>query len=86
MYDASVKVPNGIEHGDVYQFGNFDQCIDIGTDDDAVKSKYCLADVTMDGFSIRNGAKRHFEVGYFVFIKCYIYLPIYHNVNINIDK
>lgn len=66
MYDASVKVPTGVEHGNVYQFGNFDQCMDIGshvTNDD-VKSKYCLADVTMTGYSVRSGAKRHFEVGH----------------------
>lgn len=29
MYDASVKVPTGIEYGEVYQFGNFDQCMTL---------------------------------------------------------
>lgn len=27
MYDASVKEPSGIEYGDVYQFGSFDECL-----------------------------------------------------------
>lgn len=107
VYDASVKVPTGIEYGSVYQFGNFDQCMTSATlrsntiahpkhrngneydTDDAVDSddtttttvayhhanrngpagnagavqpKYCLADVTMDGYSVRSGAVRHFEV------------------------
>lgn len=29
MYDATVKVPTGIEYGNVYQFGNFDQCMSL---------------------------------------------------------
>lgn len=27
MFDASAKLPSGIEHGAVYQFGNFDECM-----------------------------------------------------------
>lgn len=90
MYDASVKVPTGVEFGNVYQFGNFDQCMasatvsnhrvhpNYGSDDDTtttnnnnnntpvrnagVQPKYCLADVTMNGYSVRTGAARHFQV------------------------
>lgn len=29
VFDASVKLPSGIEHGNVYQFGNFDECMAI---------------------------------------------------------
>lgn len=89
MYDASVKVPTGVEHGNVYQFGNFDQCMGAASlplypnDDDTtaavdnsnraarstdIQSKYCLADVTLDGYSVRTGAARHFQVGLFILI------------------
>lgn len=27
MYDSSVKEPSGIEYGDTYQFGSFDECL-----------------------------------------------------------
>lgn len=27
VFDASVKLPTGVEHGSVYQFGNFDECM-----------------------------------------------------------
>lgn len=30
MYDSSVKVPFGIEDGFIYQFGNFDECLNSG--------------------------------------------------------
>lgn len=84
MYDATVKVPTGIEYGDVYQFGNFDQCMtvsDIAKNDEYeedendvdgtsflneefhMKQKYCLAEVTIDGYVVRTQATRHFEVG-----------------------
>lgn len=91
MYDASVKVPTGIELGAVYQFGNFDQCMRINSDDhkrpittndedddrkggggsgrNDVKPKYCLADVTMRGYSVRSEAARNFEVGHGVLDK-----------------
>lgn len=73
VYDASVKVPTGVEYGAVYQFGNFDQCMDINSNkaikDDAddgtdIKPKYCLADVTMNGYNVRSGAVRKFEVNF----------------------
>lgn len=27
VYDSSVKEPSGIEYGDTYQFGSFDECL-----------------------------------------------------------
>lgn len=29
MYDASVKEPSGVEYGDTFQFGNFDECLNV---------------------------------------------------------
>lgn len=85
VYDASVKVPTGVEYGAVYQFGNFDQCMDINSNkaitDEAedgtdIKPQYCLADVTMNGYTVRSGAVRNFQVnlkGNIVFVD-----DIYH--------
>lgn len=78
MFDASVKVPVGIEHGALYQFGNFDQCMmAVQTMDQSrtsarspVRPKYCLADVTMSAYTVRTGATRNFEVRFvYVFSK-----------------
>lgn len=85
MYDASVKEPTGIESGDTYQFGNFDECLSAfqhhelsGRPDDlldnqpktaalhsfagpAFNSQYCLADVTVQGYSIGALSSRDYE-------------------------
>lgn len=62
MYDSSVKVPTAIEYGVLYQFGNFDQCMDIETDFNIVglniKPKYCLADVQIENYVLRHSATR----------------------------
>ncbi len=65
VYDSSVKAPSGIELGSTYQFGSFDECMGITTNDDEnvnIKPKYCLADVTLDGYSVRSEARRNFKV------------------------
>lgn len=62
VYDSSVKAPSGIELGSIYQFGSFDECMRITTNDENLKPKYCLADVTLDGYSVRSDAKRNFKV------------------------
>lgn len=73
MYDASVKVPTGIEYGVVYQFGNYDQCMNLkavkSIEDVDISPMYCLADVTIDGFNIRSLASRKHQVStkYFKF-------------------
>lgn len=66
MYDSSVKEPFGIELGSIYQFGSFDECMGIVTNDEHVniKPKYCLADVTLDGYSVRSDARRNFKVSF----------------------
>lgn len=66
MYDSSVKSPVGIEFGVDHQLGNYDQCMGIKSDFIAdgvsIKPKYCLLDVNVDGYSIRNAATRHHGV------------------------
>lgn len=68
MYDASVKGTSGIENGLVYQFGHYDECIDLNkhaeVDQDHVpiRAKYCLADVTVDGVIIQKIASRKYQV------------------------
>lgn len=42
MYDASAKLPSGILNGNVNQFGDFDQCVNV-EGMDAIQGKYCLA-------------------------------------------
>jgi Nose resistant-to-fluoxetine protein, N-terminal domain len=62
VFDASVKSPVGIEYGVEYQFGNFDECIEITTDlehDGAdIQSKYCLVDVALEGYHNQKAAVR----------------------------
>lgn len=64
MYDASAKGSSGIENGLVYQFGHYDQCIDLNKheeaelDDVPVRSKYCLAEVKFDGLKIQKIGSR----------------------------
>lgn len=49
MYDSSAKLPSGILRGNTNQFGDFDQCLSIGTDETSnIEGKYCLASVDVD--------------------------------------
>lgn len=70
MFDASVKSPVGVEYGVEYQFGNFDQCLDISTNPEidkiGIQSKYCLVDVTLEGYKVRKTAERVREVRTFI--------------------
>lgn len=63
MYDASVKSPVGVEYGVEYQFGNFDQCMEVTADlknaEVNIQSKYCLVDVELKGYKVRQTAARH---------------------------
>lgn len=44
MFDATSKYPSGLVTANVYQLGNYDQCIDVVSSDQSIKGKYCLAD------------------------------------------
>lgn len=71
MWDASVKVPVGVEHGTVYQFGQFDQCMEyskIISKQQTVRSQYCLANVEMEGLVVRKIATRKERVSIFLIL------------------
>jgi hypothetical protein len=53
VFDSSAKLPAGILNGNVNQYGDFDQCLDVAVDldhmthahleDYRISGKYCLA-------------------------------------------
>ncbi|XP_059480960.1 nose resistant to fluoxetine protein 6-like isoform X2 [Neocloeon triangulifer] len=43
VFDASVKFPNGVLYGSTYDFGNFDECMQVQSKRDNIQGKYCLA-------------------------------------------
>lgn len=48
VHDASAKVPSGILSGNVNQFGDFDECLNVNAPKDEFSGKYCLAYVQID--------------------------------------
>ncbi|XP_029710860.1 nose resistant to fluoxetine protein 6 [Aedes albopictus] len=63
MLDASAKSTAGIEYGQMYHFGHFDQCMAINRDRDSglqkgILSQYCLADVRLDAYQERMQVSR----------------------------
>lgn len=47
VFDASAKLPSGILRGNIHQYGDFDQCLSIATEDKELKGKFCLANVQL---------------------------------------
>lgn len=43
VYDSSGKIPSGLLNGNINQFGDFDQCLNIMEPSLNIKGKYCLA-------------------------------------------
>lgn len=42
MFDATAKLPSGILRGNVNQYGDFDECMELE------EAKYCLADIDIE--------------------------------------
>lgn len=42
VHDASAKLPSGILNGNLNQFGDFDQCLNVATSDNNIQGQYCL--------------------------------------------
>ncbi|XP_043275133.1 nose resistant to fluoxetine protein 6 isoform X2 [Venturia canescens] len=42
MFDATAKIPSGLLSGNVNQFGDFDECLGIESDE-GIRGQYCLA-------------------------------------------
>ncbi|XP_076257353.1 nose resistant to fluoxetine protein 6-like [Rhynchophorus ferrugineus] len=53
MFDSTAKFPTGMLHGSSYNFGIFDECINIKVplDINPFNGKYCLMNITMDSHS-----------------------------------
>lgn len=47
MHDASAKIPSGVLNGNINQYGDFDQCLNVIAPDDEFSGKYCLAYVQL---------------------------------------
>lgn len=43
MHDATAKLSSGLLNGNVNQFGDFDECLNVEVDGAMFKGKYCLA-------------------------------------------
>lgn len=59
MFDASVKSPIGVEYGNEYQFGNFDQCMKSRSPENEIDPKYCLVNVNLDWHELLHIARRN---------------------------
>lgn len=42
MLDATAKIPSGLLRGNVNQYGDFDECLEVPN------AKYCLADIDLE--------------------------------------
>lgn len=45
MYDASAKLPSGLLNGNINQFGDFDECLNVRNPASDITGKYCLAHI-----------------------------------------
>lgn len=43
MHDATAKLSSGMLRGNVNNYGDFDQCLDVKATNDDFQGKYCLA-------------------------------------------
>lgn len=43
MHDASAKLPSGIFNGNVNQYGDYDQCLNVVAGSSKFRGKYCIA-------------------------------------------
>jgi hypothetical protein len=58
VFDSSAKIPSGLLSGNINQYGDFDQCLDVKTELDPpmyphlenyhIVGKYCLAALDVD--------------------------------------
>lgn len=45
MYDASAKLPSGILNGNINQYGDFDQCLNVESKSKSFNGQYCLTHI-----------------------------------------
>ncbi|XP_055637440.1 nose resistant to fluoxetine protein 6-like isoform X2 [Toxorhynchites rutilus septentrionalis] len=74
LFDASAKATSGIEYGNVFQLGHFDQCMGVNQDR-AVVAQYCLADVRVDGYQVRTMVSRNVAIANTTLVHWGVCLP-----------
>lgn len=45
MQDSNAKVPSGILHGNIHQYGHFEQCLSIVANSGNIQGQFCLTNV-----------------------------------------
>ncbi|KRT84485.1 hypothetical protein AMK59_59, partial [Oryctes borbonicus] len=48
MYDATAKLPSGLLHGNILQFGDFDLCMKSSNPVHKIYGQYCLANIQFE--------------------------------------
>lgn len=68
MVDAWGKMPSGILAGNLYELGNFDQCLSIDkamVDAPRIRGQYCLAGLTMNVSNIDELSRTDLFAGHY---------------------
>lgn len=58
MYDASAKISSGVLSGNINNFGDFDECLNVRSPMNGASGQYCLAYVNVDIPDEMNHLKR----------------------------
>lgn len=45
MHDSTAKLTSGLLNGNINQYGDFDQCLDVVSSDKNIQGNYCLAQI-----------------------------------------
>lgn len=62
MIDAWGKFPSGVLYGNFYEYGNFDECINVYKDSNqedvgVVAGQYCVAELDLTNFTGNSGMR-----------------------------
>jgi hypothetical protein len=42
VHDATAKIPSGLLNGNLNQYGDYDQCLNVVADGEEFRGKYCI--------------------------------------------
>lgn len=45
MHDSTAKLTSGLLNGNINQYGDFDQCLNVISSDKDIQGNYCLAQI-----------------------------------------
>lgn len=48
VFDATSKLQSGMVRGNVANFGDFEECIQVEKPDGSLTGKYCLGDISIE--------------------------------------